>query len=370
MAHPQLSRNSSRGFWLTGGVLVTPTGTIRGAVRVAQGRIAAIQPAAPKHAQTLSAKGCYIAPGFIDLHIWGEPVTVAKDIVRTGTTGFLTTLGPALKGSLLDALSWRATHLPSGAAECLGFHLEGPFVNSQRSGALPRQGMRAPTVHELEKLQRASLKKLKVLTLAPELSGATAAIGWCRRQKIAVSLGHSLADAKTASQAVDAGASLVTHIFNGMPGFHHRKPSLLDAALLDRRLTTMVIADGIHTSAEALKLLFRIKGPKQVALVTDSIRHQGWDVVSKGGAYYTRDGTLAGSQLTLLEAVKNMVELAGVPLCDAVSMASEVPARVLGLAQSRGTIAAGKRADLVAFDSGYKAHWTMIGGRMAYQRGN
>jgi N-acetylglucosamine-6-phosphate deacetylase len=302
------------------------------------------------------------------LHVWGEPRVVAREAARYGTTAFLTTLGPSSAPSLRAAVAARVSTGSASGAACLGLHLEGPFVNPACAGALPRRAMRPPTVGELERLAQAARGCLRLLTLAPELRGATEAIRWCRRHRVAVSLGHSAADAATATRAVEAGAQAVTHIFNGMRPLHHRAPSLLDAALLDPRLTVMVIADGVHVSAEALRLLVRAKGPARVALVTDSIRHAGWDVVRRRGAFYRRDGTLAGSDLTMMRAVRNTVKLAGVSLAQAVQMAGAVPAGLLGLGRSRGTLEAGKRADLVAFDRNFRVLLTIVGGTIVHDR--
>ena len=354
-------------FWLTHGKLITPRGIVSGAVKVSQGRIAAIRTVVPRGARSINLRGAYLAPGFIDLHVWGPPQTVSQEAVKAGTTTFLTTLGPESPAPLRAHTAERSALRQWPGAECAGVHLEGPFVNPQRAGALPKRAMRAPTVRELARLARAARGRLKLLTLAPELRGAKAAIRWCARHGIAVSLGHSVADAARARDAVEAGASAVTHVFNGMPPLHHRQPSLLDVALTDPRLTTMVIADGVHVGASSLRLLAAVKGAAKIALVTDSIRYQGWDVVARHGAYYTRNGTLAGGRLTMIEAVRHMVELAGVSLGEAVGMATAVPARLLGLA-SRGVLAVGRRADLVAFDTKFCVLLTMVGGRVVYQR--
>lgn len=314
--------------------------------------------------------GCYIAPGFIDLHVWGEPARVAREAVRYGTTAFLTTLGPAAEATLAREVGERA-RVRTGGAECAGVHLEGPFLNPARGGVLPRRGMRAPTVRELARLWRAASGRVRLVTLAPELRGARDAIAWCRRHRIVVSLGHSDADAASARRAVDAGAAAVTHVFNGMRPFHHRQPSLLDVALTDPRLTAMVIADGVHVSATALRLLLRAKGAASIALVTDAVRSQAkaWGLQRRGGAHYDARGVLAGSGLTMIDAVRNMVRLVGASLEEAVRMASEVPARLLGLARERGALEVGTRADLVAFDKNFRVQMTIVNGHMVYQRG-
>ena len=229
--------------------------------------------------------------------------------------------------------------------------------------------MRAPTIQALRELQQAATGRIRLVTLAPELPGALAAIRWCVAHGMTVSLGHSDAEAAIARRAVDAGASAVTHVFNGMRPFHHRDALLVNVALTDARLTTMVIADGVHVGPPALQLLVRAKGASGVALVTDSIRHQGWDVMEKHGAYVTRSGALAGSRLTMIDAVRNAVELGGVSISDAVRMASEVPARLLGLQRSRGALEVGKCADLVMFNERFHVLTTIVNGSIVYQRG-
>ena len=359
------------GLWIVGGKLVTPRGIVNGVVQIAYGRIAAIRRTAPRGARTISARGAYVAPGFIDLHLWGASETVSRDAARGGATAFLTTLGPDAPRRLLqrlDALNVKRVTL--NGAECLGVHLEGPFLNPARGGVLRKSAMRRASVRELARLARAARGRLRLMTLAPERPGGIAAIRWCRRRGVAVSLGHSDATFAEAALAAAAGAAAVTHIFNGMRPLHHRAPSLVDAALTDPRLSAMVIADGVHVKAPALRLLFRAKRPDRVALVTDSVRGQqgSWRLRRRRGAFYAADGTLAGSDLTMIGAVRNAVRLGGASLEDAVRMASETPARLIGVSRARGTLAVGKRADLVVFDADFQVRFTMVHGRMVYQR--
>ena len=335
-------------------------------MQVRRGRIAAIRARAPRGAQTVDLHDAYLAPGFIDLHVWGEPDDVAREAVRHGTTAFLRTLGPDNPKRLLKQLA-EAELAPLRGAQCLGTHLEGPFVNPARGGALPRRGMRHPTLPEIRRLTGAARGRLKLVTIAPELPGAAVAIRWLARHRVCVSLGHSVADEDAARWAVAAGARAVTHVFNGMPRLDPRRPSLLDAALADPRLTGMVIADGLHVGPAALRLLIRAKGPAGVALVTDNVGGAGWDLQRRRGAYYTRSGILAGSGLTMMRAVRNAVALGGASLADAVRMATGVPARLLGL-RDRGRLVVGARADLVAFDAKFRVRMTIVGGRIAYQR--
>lgn len=356
-------------WWIAGAKLVTPNGIVDGAVCISRRRIVALRRRAPKSAQCIDVPGTYVAPGFIDLHVWGDPLVVSREAVKGGTTAFLSTLGPSAPSRLVAELKARVRAIRRGlpGAACLGFHLEGPFLNADRAGALSQRWMRNPRRLELAALARAAAGHLKLVTLAPELTGALAAIGWCRRRRIVASLGHSQADAETASRAVRAGASAVTHIFNGMRPFHHRAPSLLDVALGEPRLFNMVIADGVHVSPFAFRWMVRAKTTRRVVLVTDSIEYEGGDVIKRGGAYYTTYNVLAGSCLTMIRAVQNAIRFGRLTVLDAVRMASEVPARLLGLGRSAGMLTVGRRADLVAFDHQFRVQLTVVNGRIVYR---
>ena len=355
-------------FWLSHGNLVPPRGILDGAVHIVGSRIAAIRPSAPHGVRTISVRGAYVAPGFIDLHVWGDPQVVAQDVARYGTTAFLNALGPEPRAQLIHDVRARVHRVVDSGATCLGLHLEGPFLNPVRGGVLPRRAMRRPTLQELTQLARAAQGRLKLITIAPELPGALATIRWCVRHKIAASLGHTDADGAVAARAVAAGACAVTHVFNGMRPLRHRDPSLVDVALTDPRLVTMVIADGVHVSRTALRLLLRAKGPRGVALVTDSVRHQqdAWKLRQRNGAYYSAGGTLAGSSLSMVRAVRNAIELGGASLVEAVQMASDTPARVLGLERSYGALQVGRRADVVVFDKRFRTRLTIVRGRIVF----
>lgn len=355
-------------LWLTDARLVLPDRVADGAVAVRGGRIAAIRRSAPAGAHRIRLAGSFLAPGLVDLHIWGDPVVVSEDAAHGGTTAFFTTLGPEPAGPLAREVARRAAITYWPGAECVGIHLEGPYVNPVRAGALPKGSLRWPSVRELDKLARVAKGRIRMVTLAPELPGALEAIRWCHRHGVVASLGHSAAGYEDAIAATDAGARAVTHVFNGMPPLNHHQPGLIDAALTEARLTGMLIADGVHVSPHAMRLLLKAKGPGGVVLVTDSIRRQGWKVVQHKNAYYLRGHRrLAGSALTMLQAVRNTVMLAGASVSNAVTMASAVPARLAGL-HSRGTLAVGRRADLTAFDRRFAPVVTVVGGHVCYER--
>ena len=368
--------------WLINGKLIAPDGLRAGAVAIRNGRIAAIHRTAPglgraREGQTIDLRGRYLAPGLVDLHVWGDPSTLAREVVAGGCTAFVSAIGPETPEALIDRLekiggrgrgSDRAARANgdagAGGARWLGAHLEGPFVNPAMAGALPKRWMRPPVAKELRQLGRHA-SRIRMVTMAPELAGAIPAIRWMRKSGILVSLGHSQADAATTQRAVDAGASIVTHLFNGMRPFHHREPGLVGIALTDPRIHAMVILDGAHIGREAFNVALRCKGANRLILVTDSIRyeHEGRHVDPSSGAYVL-DGksTLAGSRLTMIEAVRRAVEFARIPVSDAIRMASLNPARLVGRAADLGSLEIGKRADLIVFDSKFQLGLTLVGG--------
>ena len=358
-----------RTTWLINGKLVTPRGVVPGAVGIRDGRIVAIRRAPTPGGEHLNVRGRYVSPGFMDLHIWGDPRRVAGREIRSGTTSFLTAIGPEPPELLVNRLVQLDLSPDERGARCLGVHLEGPFLNPLRAGALASRWLRPPTSRELRQLVRYASGRLKLMTIAPELPRGIEAIRWCARHGIMVSLGHSDASADVTQRAISAGATAVTHVFNGMRPLHHRDPGLLGEALTDDRLVAMVILDGAHVDPTAFQLLVRCKGPNGVALVTDSVRHQRHPKAARArGAYYLKRGILAGSALTMIEAVRNATVFGKIPLPDAVRMASLNPARVIHEAHRLGSLEVGKRADLVVFDARFRVSMTLVGGTIVYQR--
>ncbi len=359
---------TNRPFWLSNGQVLTPSGLLRGAVAIRAGRVIDIAryPGAGTH---IDVKGCYISPGFVDLHIWGDPARVSAAEAKTGTTSFLATLGPE-PPELLASQCLQLKQVDTPGARCLGIHLEGPFLNPLRAGALASRWLRPSTSRELRQLQRCAGDAWKLLTLAPELPRGAQTIRWCARHGVTVSLGHSDASAAQAQQAVRAGATSVTHVFNGMLPFHHRAPGLLGEALANDRLTTMVILDGVHLHPTAFQVLVRCKGADRIVLTTDSIRHvpQHLGATEREGAFRTQEGRLAGSRLSMIEAVRNAVAFGKIALADAVRMATSTPARLIGEHKRIGTLERGKDADVVVFDREFRVQLTMVKGRIVYRR--
>lgn len=355
-------------FWLVDGTILTPRGNVRGALGMSGSRLTEVRRTAPSGSRQRNLRGQFVAPGFIDLHIWGDPERVARQETRHGTTGFLTALGPQSPERLVNSLVRLEGLRGSTHARCLGIHLEGPFLNPFRAGALASRWLRPPTSRELRQIVKWADARVKMVTIAPEIPRGLQAIRWLSHHGLIASLGHSDADALMAQRAVAAGARAVTHVYNGMRPLHHRDPGLLGEVLTDERLTAMVILDGVHVDPVAFQLLVRCKGPDGIVLVTDSIRHQGSRPRQAGGAYYLKPGVLAGSRLTMIRAVHNAVVFGKISVAEAVLMASRNPARLLGIESRVGTLEAGKQADIVVFDQRFRVSLTIVNGTIVYQR--
>jgi N-acetylglucosamine-6-phosphate deacetylase len=373
------------GKTLLGGALVGPV-----MLTITDGRISAVEPGGSPSGRdaVIDASDSIVVPGLIDVHTHGGGGAqvidgVVDDLDRLasfyaahGVTGYLATIGGSMSHILAGLRSVRAylDRPPGRGARCLGVHLEGPFISPSALGAFRPDSVQPPDPAVFAEILDASGGHLRRMTIAPEVDGADAVIDLALRNGVACSVGHSVATTEEVSRAVDAGVRSVTHMFNGMAPFHHRRPGLVGAALTDSRLVTEVIADGIHIHPTALRLLAQTKGTARMALVSDSIAATGLpdgdyhfedlDISVTDGAARLADGTLAGSTLTLDRAVSNFARWAGIPWEEAVLSATEVPARLLGMDGQRGKIAVGQDADLAAFDAGHELGWTMVAGEV------
>jgi N-acetylglucosamine-6-phosphate deacetylase len=329
--------------------------------------------------------GPYITPGFVDLHVhgWGGHDAMgdsaaldgmARALLRRGVTSFLPTAVTApledLAGFAERVRAW-LPRAPEDGAQPLGFNLEGPFLARARHGAHDPRYLQIPAVVPRDELERL-VPDLRVVTIAPELDGATDLIQWFRRRGVVSSLGHSDASMEAARAGFDAGATSTTHLFNAMSGIDHRAPGLALAALLEDAASVELIADGIHVAAAVWPLITRLKPADRWLLVSDAIAAAGTGAsrTSIGGldceivgSRVTLAGTstLAGSVIALDDAVRNVVA-AGIPLPAAVAAASRNPLKLLGI-EDRGRIGVGLRADLVELTSELAVHGAMRAGR-------
>jgi N-acetylglucosamine-6-phosphate deacetylase len=331
----------------------------------------------PGPAGALDAGAALLAPGLIDLQVNGvdgddfaaaDPAgwrRAARAQLEHGVTAFCPTLVTAPLEAYDSALRRVATAradigdraLPS----ILGVHLEGPFLGGA-PGAHPVELVRTVDLEWLHDLLAAFPELVSIVTLAPEADPGLVATAFLHGHDVTVALGHSTATYDEARAAADAGARLVTHLFNGMGPLHHREPGLAGAALDDDRLTPTVIADLVHVHPAALRLAIGRK--RNIALVTDRVATTGLRVTDDGAARLS-DGTIAGSTLAMDGAVRNVVGL-GVAVERAVEMASSIPADALGVAD-RGRLVPGARADILAMDPKsitVRAAW--LGGELVF----
>lgn len=292
--------------------------------------------------------------GLIDLHVNGaagksffdssfDDIEEILRVLRSKGTGkMLASFITSEPAVLLKALENVSRFIEAtNTKKIAGFHLEGPFLNPECAGAHDVKWLKLPDVGMLRKWQEAAAGKIKMITIAPELKGATEVIRWASQHGILVSLGHSNATARTVREAVDAGARVVTHLFNGMAQFHHRRPSILDAALLDERLHCELICDGQHLSDEAVRLALRCKGLDRLFLASDCMPGMGMTNGSfkllgstfkvLDGKIICKNGTIGGSSTPLVDQLQNFVRITGMAAKDAINLCTRIPARLIGL---------------------------------------
>ena len=348
------------------------------AVLIADGRIAALGPRkevrVPAGSGEYDATDMTVVPGFVDIHIHGAGgrdvmeatsealAAVAVTLARRGTTSFVATTVTASAEDTCRSLEGIARYTTSlqnrarGRAEVLGIHLEGPFINPLRRGVHPGDSIARPSVELLERLLAAAGGSARILTMAPELPGALDLAERARHRGLVVALGHTDATYAQARAAIELGVRHAVHVFNAMRPFSHRETGVLGAILTDPEVTAELIADGIHVDSVAIRILLAAKGAGRVLLVSDGTAATGmpdgtyrlgtFEVTVAGGVCRNHEGRLAGSTLTLDRALRHMVSL-GVPLVEAVRMATIQPALRIGVAARKGVLQTGADADLV-----------------------
>jgi N-acetylglucosamine-6-phosphate deacetylase len=348
----------------------------------------------PSHGRVVELEDSILVPGFIDMHIHGgsgHDVMESDDnalpaveelLFRHGVTGYFpTTITAPLELTLstlerlADAIERAGEHgLRAKRARPLGIHLEGPFISHKRPGVHPIGDLLTPSLEIFEKLWQAARGHIKVLTIAPELDGASAVIAEASRRGVCVSIGHSDADTAAAQAGVGAGARHATHTFNAMRPLDHREPGILGEVLTDARISAEVIADGIHVDPMVVELFLRAKGTEGAVLVTDATAatgmpdgkyHLGSLEVDVANGRCMANGKLAGSVLTLDKAVRNVMKFANWNLQQAVRLATFNPARAARLDATAGQLVPGAVADLVALTPSGEVRQTIVRGQLA-----
>ncbi|WP_035856769.1 N-acetylglucosamine-6-phosphate deacetylase [Cryptosporangium arvum] len=364
---------------LTGARVVTPTGVLEpGWVSLSGSTIDAVGSGAHPDGEVVDLGGGWLLPGFIDLHVHGgggHDFTASADDLAAGvayhrsrgTTRTLVSLVTAPIDALVTQLGWVADAAEAGTG-VVGAHLEGPFLAGARCGAQNPAHLLDPTPDAAAELLKAGRGHVRVVTVAPERPGGLALIDQLVAAGVVAAVGHTDAGYETVLTAFERGASLVTHAFNGMRGAHHREPGPVPAAL-DVGVPCELINDGVHVHPAAARLLLR----SPLVLITDAIDATGMGdgtyvlggqdvVVSDGEARLARNGSLAGSTLTMDVAVRRAVTDVGLDIVDASIAASGTPARLLGLGGVCGAIAPGLDADLVVLDDALELSRVMRAG--------
>ncbi|MFI2619901.1 N-acetylglucosamine-6-phosphate deacetylase [Streptomyces sp. NPDC018584] len=361
---------------LAGAQVVLPTGTVtNGRVTVDGTRIAENAPADTQaHADTLDLTGHWVVPGFVDLHNHGGGGAsftsgTVEDVLKGVHTHRLhgtTTLVASTVTGEMDFLAERAGLLSELAeqGDIAGIHFEGPFISPCRKGAHSEGLLRHPDPADVRKLIDAARGRAKMLTLATELPGGLDSVRLLAEHGVIAAIGHTDATYEQTVEAIDAGATVATHLFNAMPGLGHRAPGPIAALLEDERITVELINDGTHLHPAALELAFHRAGADRVAFITDAMDAAGFGdgrymlgplevEVRDSVARLVEGGSIAGSTLTQDRAFKRSVSVDGISVEDTVRALCANPARLLGMADTVGSLEPGKDADLVVLDADF-----------------
>ena len=383
---------------LIGGTVLTPIRALAGAeIAVENGKIVSVGPrdaATDAGAEIFDIGGLWIAPGFIDMHVHGGggydfmDATVeafhgaARMHALHGTTTLLPTSLASGDEALLDMIHayQDAVRAPWVGAAMPGLHLEGPYFSLAQAGAQAPDAITPPDPERTARILKAAHGSILRWSSAPELPGSMEFAREMRERGILLSIGHSDARESVVAEAIENGYTHLTHFYSGMSTIvrekSYRFPGIVESGYLYPELTVEIIADGCHLPASLLRLVYQSMGTRRVALVTDALRGAGMPegesiigslkegrrcIVEDGVAKLPDRSAFAGSVATTDRLVRNMVQLAGAPLQDAVKMMSLTPARIMGF-KDRGMLAAGYRADITCLDAGLHAVKTFVGG--------
>ncbi|MGB2579973.1 N-acetylglucosamine-6-phosphate deacetylase [Elusimicrobium simillimum] len=367
--------------------LILPDTVRDGAVLIKNGRIERVitEGNLPQAEHVYDASGAYLAPGFVDVHIHGtgghgtEDMTaqslldMSLTLAGLGVTSFFPTLYPGSKAEMIKNLKGIVGAFgKEQGAKLRGLHLEGPFISPEKPGVMKPQDISPVDIDFMSELVEAGEGKIKIMTFAPEVDGADKLIDFAAKHGIFLQAGHTNATYEQMMAARAKGISHVTHLFNAMSPFTHRAPGAAGAAMMED-FSVEIIADGVHVHPAVVSFLGRIKKPEQIVLVTDALKpteqHGGpmlanREAVKLDGGVFKRltDNVIAGSALTMLHGIKNLVSY-GFPLENAILAAASNPAKILGV-KDCGVVMAGMAADITLFDASFNLQKVFIDGKI------
>lgn len=370
---------------IEGGLVFTPDGFEPGSVCVAGERIVSSCEAFDAQGAVVDASGCYVVPGFIDLHFHGCVGAdfsdgdllglhrIAAHEARVGVTAICPASMTLPEEILAEAFVTARRFAPAeGEAALVGINMEGPYISPGKVGAQNPKHVRPAGTAEFARLQEAAGGLIKIVDVAPEMPGNLAFIEAVSAH-VRVSLAHTCADFDCACEAFAKGARHLTHLYNAMPSLHHRDPGPIAAGIDYPGVMAEIIADGVHVHPAMVRLAFDAFGPERMVLISDSLRASGLgdgryelggqEFIVNGNRATLTDGTLAGSVSSLSDCLRTAVLDMGIPLVYAVRAASLNPARALGIDSDRGTLDSGKVADVVLLDEGLRIRSVILRGR-------
>jgi len=340
--------------------------------------------------QVLDAGGRIVAPGLLDVHIQGAGgadvldatpealQAMSRTCARFGVTGFLgtTVYKPGQKNRHLQVAA-ECVGQDLGGAQLLGIHLEGPFISLHKRGMIQPDCITLPSASILDEIYALTGDTLKMMTIAPELPGCAQAVRTLVDRGAVAAFAHSSANYDETVRGFEMGITHVTHLFNAMVGLHHRDPGPLGAIFERPEITCQVITDGVHSHPAVLRLAFDALGAERLVTITDGMHAMGLpdghyvynslEYESRDGTARYKDGTLIGTALGLSQMLARLTRFTPCTVSAAIRTATQNPAQVLGLGQTKGSIAPGRDADLVLLENDLTVHATLVAGRVVYQ---
>ena len=340
----------------------------------------------------IDAKGNYISPGFIDLHVHGVGTcdlyedtnsgltNMVSLLASHGITGFLPTLITAPFDKIISAMgiiSGCIANMDISGPVVLGINLEGPYINPEKHGAHPVAHIRKPNMEELQKILTAASGHLKIMTIAPEVPGNIDFAKELKKNGVIPAIGHTMASFDQTVKAIDQGISYISHAFNAMTPFHHRAPGAIGAIMMQKDVIVEIIVDGIHVHPAVVKFLFQVKDNKDIVLVTDkltgisgpgeTVLFAGCGTQSDGSSARSDSGKIMGSVVPINKALQNVIRYTGMTLTETIKLASINPARLLGINNKTGSLEIDKNADIVIFDNDFDVTTTLVKGKVVCQ---